>query len=145
VVSIDVFPDDVLEILIFDFYVDDLQAWQSLVHVDRRWRRVVFGSPNRPNPRLVCTPKTPVSKSVRDTLDVWPTLPLLIRAYHLKEGLDEIIAALERSDRVRNIYLKHISSSDLETLLAAAQPGSDTFEWPESVACAIAPRNSQDL
>jgi hypothetical protein len=77
---------------------------------------------------------------VRDTLDVWPTLPLPIRAYHLKEGLDEIIAALERSDRVRNIY-----RSDLETLLAAVQPGSDTGECPESVACAIAPRNSQDL
>jgi hypothetical protein len=112
-------PDDVL-LEIFDFYVDEdeaLQAWQSLVRVCVRWRRVVFGSPNRLNLRLVCTPKTPV----RDTLDLWPALPLLIQAGpHLEGGLNEIIAALERRDRVREISLD-ISSSDLENLSIAMQ------------------------
>jgi hypothetical protein len=43
--------------------------------VCRRWRSVVFQSPRRLNLRLLCTPKTPA----RDTLDIWPPLPLIIR------------------------------------------------------------------
>jgi hypothetical protein len=57
-------PDDVL-LEIFDFYVDEdlreydfskhvVEEWQTLVHVCRRWRRVVFRSPCRLNLRLVC-------------------------------------------------------------------------------------------
>ena len=75
-------PDDVL-LEIFDLYVDEdlyegesyeIEVWQTLVHVCRRWRRVVFGSPRRLNLRLVWTPGTPA----RDMLDVWPSFPLLI-------------------------------------------------------------------
>ena len=82
-------PDDVL-LNIFDFNVtvdDDIyeysgviektriEEWIPLAHVCRRWRSVVFNSPLRLNLRLVCTPKTPA----RDTLDIWPPLPLIIR------------------------------------------------------------------
>jgi hypothetical protein len=114
VILIDILSDDVL-LEIFYFYVDEDEAWQSLVHVCGRWRRAAFASPNRLNLRLVCTPKTPV----RDTLDLWPALPLLIRS-QLEEGWDEIIAALERRDRVREIYLEN-SSSYLQKILAATQ------------------------
>ena len=31
----------------FDFYVHDAQKWYTLVHVCRKWRSVVFGSPRR--------------------------------------------------------------------------------------------------
>jgi hypothetical protein len=48
--------------------------WQMLAHVCRRWRSVVFQSPQRLNLRLFCTPQT----RVRDILDVWPTLPLIV-------------------------------------------------------------------
>jgi hypothetical protein len=120
-----VLPDDVL-VEIFYFCVGEAQsaqAWQSLVHVCRQWRWVVFGSPRRLNLQLVCTPKTPA----RDTLDAWPPLPLLIqgRVYleeALEEALDNIIAVLERSDRVRIINLiTRVSSSHLETISAAMQ------------------------
>ena len=51
---IDVLPDDIL-LEIFDFYVSDLwygdkrrrEEWQILVHVCRRWRGLVLGSPRR--------------------------------------------------------------------------------------------------
>jgi F-box-like len=110
-ISIDVLPDDVL-LEIFDIYVneesdedlhneffkkEEIEKWQTLVHVCRRWRSLVFGSPRQLNLRLVCTSETPA----RDTLDVWPSLPLLVAdSGHLTEGVDEILAVLGRSDRV---------------------------------------------
>ena len=105
---IDVLPDDVL-LEIFDFYVDmsllyerktEIEAWQSLVHVCRRWRSLVFRSPRRLNLRLHCTPETPA----RDTLDVWPALPLIVRGDTTLSGTDNVIAALGQSGtlRVRN-------------------------------------------
>jgi hypothetical protein len=130
-------PEDVL-LEIFDFYVDEdldedldeadsypkdeIDVWQTLVHVCRRWRRVVFGSPRRLNLRLLCSSKTPA----RDRLDVWPSLPLLIRAsgFHLDwhrhtKDMDNIIAVLERSDRVVKIDLFNLDGSESENVLAA--------------------------
>jgi hypothetical protein len=116
--SIDALPDDVL-LDIFDFYVSNagVQEWQSLVHVCRRWRSVVFGSPSRLDLALFCTTRTPT----RDTLDVWPALPLLIQVSFPGESLDNIVAVLERHDRVRKIYLMNISSLHMEELSAAMQ------------------------
>jgi hypothetical protein len=118
--SIDMLPDDVL-LAIFDFCADEdhytkeeIEAWQSLVHVCRRWRSLVFGSPRRLNLRLLCTDKTPA----RDMLDVWPALPLSIDCNKTAESADNIIAVLERSDRVCQIILKR---SNLENISAAMQ------------------------
>jgi hypothetical protein len=135
--SIDVLPDDVL-LAIFDFCVDQdvaqgpflrllfaeptkkkIEAWQLLVHVCRRWRCIVFGSPLRLNLQLLCTAKTPA----RDTLDVWPALPLFIRSRgnDQTESVDNIIAVLEHSDRVCQIDLKAVRSRHWEKVSAAMQ------------------------
>jgi hypothetical protein len=128
----DMLPDDVL-LAIFDFCAvpdlvllskpgmkKEIEAWQLLVHVCRRWRILVFGSPHRFNLRLVCKAKTPA----RDTLDVWPALPLLIwdEGYQSEgsEGLDNVISVFERSDRVRQIRLS-IPASEWEKVSAAIQ------------------------
>jgi hypothetical protein len=124
VTLIDILPDVVL-LAIFDFYVDGgqvakkgIEAWQTLVHVCRRWRSVNFGSPRRLNLQLVCTTETPA----RHTLDVWPPLPLLIYgSNHPTPSVDNIIAALERSDRIREITLEYVTSSQLEEVWAAMQ------------------------
>ena len=117
--------DDVL-LDIFDFCLDqdlydtkqNAESWQSLVHVCRRWRSVVFGSSYRLNLRLSCSSRTPV----RDTLDVWPALPLLIWDDECRtKGLDNIIAALEHSDRVNEIRLGRVSSLYLTKVSAAMQ------------------------
>jgi hypothetical protein len=108
----------------FDQYVNsDAQieeeserAWQSLVHVCRRWRSIIFESPRRLNLRLLCTEST----RARDRLDVWPALPLIIWCYEIG-SVDNIIAVLERSDRVCQIAIANVQSSDLEILLAAIQ------------------------
>ena len=123
---IGVLPDDVL-LEIFDFYVDTsllyggkkvTEAWQSLVHVCRRWRSLILGSPRRLNLRLYCTPQTPA----RDTLDVWPALPLIIGGGGITlSGMDNIIAALEQSNRVSEAYLLN---------LAALRVGNWKKSWP---------------
>ena len=133
VIPIDILPDEVL-LAIFDFLVDqdvdqaaqlpriprkkEIESWQSLVHVCRRWRRIVFESPHRLNLRLVCTIKT----SARDTLDVWPALPLLIRdSACYGECFDNFMALLKHNDRVCQINLGGIPGLHLEKLSAAMQ------------------------
>ena len=87
-------PDDVLlEIFYYKPWEEPvheeeaMMAWQSLVHVCRRWRSVVFGSPRRLKLRLVCTANT----RARDKVDVWPALPLVIedRVYN-RASVDNI-------------------------------------------------------
>ena len=124
-------PDDAL-LAIFEHYMDDVRykegnqtverAWQSLVHVCRRWRCIVFESPRRLDLWLVCTGLTPA----RDRLDVWPALPLIILGngdFSTESGryVDNIVAALERSDRVSKIDIANFRSSDVQTFLAAMQ------------------------
>jgi hypothetical protein len=92
------------------------RAWQSLVHVCRRWRSIVFGSPRHLKLQLVCTERT----RARDMLDVWPALPLAISCYRTG-GVDNIIAALERRERVCQIALVNVQSSDLGIYLEALQ------------------------
>jgi F-box-like len=127
---IDVLPDDVLlEIfdlylyvnpVVFGLYLDMTNfpntAWESLVHVCRRWRTIVFGSPRRLDLGLYCTPKTPA----RDTLDIWPPLPLFINGtMDLASRTENITAALGHCNRVRQITLWQIRDWQLEEVLAA--------------------------
>jgi F-box-like len=123
-----VLPDEVL-LAIFYFYVDeasdtaysknDVEKWQTLAHVCWRWRGVVFGSPRRLNLRLACTPRKPA----RDSLNIWPALPLFILSDGQTTGdLDNITAVLKRSgDRVCQIKLTCPKRSQLKTILAAMQ------------------------
>ena len=118
--------DDVL-LGMFDFYVDedgetkeDVEVWQVLVHVCRRWRSIVFGSPRRLNLQLFCTSRT----SVRDMLDIWPPLPLFVldaRYDSPIEDVDNTIAALKQRHRVCKIKFCAGSSSDLKNVWAAMQ------------------------
>src|SRR6266566_1783271 len=128
VLTIDVLPDDVL-LEIFDFYVvryQDLdldealvgnqdtkrkiESWQSLVHVCRQWRGLVFASPRRLNLQLWCTTRIPA----RVTQDVWPVLPLLIQGNVSETSLNNVIAELEHSDRICKITLICHTSSNLQ-------------------------------
>ena len=120
--TIDILPDVAL-LEIFGFYMYEEQKgarWYALVHVCRKWRKVVFGSPRRLNLRLYCRAGTPVRK----TLDVWPPLPIVVMVYG-DEAWDEgdIVTALERNERVCGIDLwpGYIPNSRLEKLFAAMQ------------------------
>ena len=88
--------------------------WQSLVHVCQRWRSLVFRSPRHLNLQLVCTGRT----RTRDMLDVWPAQPLVMICAGGYTTVDDAVAVLERTVCVRQIRLKGIPYSNLETLLA---------------------------
>ena len=114
--TIDILPDVAL-LIVFDFYVD-IEEWHTLVHVCRKWRNAVFGSPRRLNLQIICKSSTPVRK----TLDVWPPLPIAIRDYwDATLGIDNIVAALEHNDRISELQLLDIPSSQLEKVLAGMQ------------------------
>jgi hypothetical protein len=127
-VTIDGLPDVAL-IEIFDCYLNQVpdedpqdppetQAWHTLVHVCRKWRYVVFGSPCRLNLRLYCTEKTPV----REMLAVWPPLPIVVwRNGDSAWDIDNIMAALEHNDRVCEIGFLDVTSLELEQVLAPMQ------------------------
>jgi hypothetical protein len=124
-VTIDVLPDVAL-LEIFDCYVNqnpeddddslEIEAWHTLVHVCRKWRSVVFGSPLRLNLRLLCTEETPV----REMLAIWPPLPIIVGEFGIRRT-GNIMAALEHNDRVCKISLHDVTSLVLEEVLALVQ------------------------
>ncbi|KAH9987008.1 hypothetical protein BJV74DRAFT_796632 [Russula compacta] len=77
-VTIEILPDEVL-LKVFDFSVHDIFAreewwWIMLAHVCQRWRYIIFASPLRLDLTLHCK----ASKPVREMLDTWPPLPIVI-------------------------------------------------------------------
>jgi hypothetical protein len=118
-VTINMLPHVAL-LKIFDFYVDEawIEEWYTLVHVCQKWRNIVFGSPRRLDLRLYCTAGTPM----REMLDVWPLLPIVVWSDgHEKWGMDNIIAALGHRDRICRINLWRVPSSYFENVLAALE------------------------
>ena len=100
----------------------DIESWQTLVHVCRRWRSVVFGSPRRLNLHVVCSNETLASK----TLDIWPAFPIVIRCDDILPiyNLDNIVVILKHREfrnRVHQITITFASSSLLEIVLEAMQ------------------------
>jgi hypothetical protein len=126
-VTIDMLPDVAL-LEIFDCFVKvreeerywpstEIEAWHTLVHVCRTWRTIVLGSPHRLDLRLLCREKTPV----KETLAVWPPLPIVIMQDGQPTQMDNIILALEHNDRVCRIDLLDVMNPELEEFLAAMQ------------------------
>ena len=125
--TIDDLPDDVL-IEIFGSYVAKIQdprlhqffvyhsrrkrrkpkkieSWKPLVHVCRRWRDLVFGSPRSLNLQLYCGP----GRLTRRSLDVWPPFPVLIKGDVPKVLEDNVIPGLKH--RISQIYLRFAQCS----------------------------------
>ena len=104
----------------YPLYKREIETWQLLVHVCRRWRFVVFASPRRLNLQLGCTPGTPV----RDRLDIWPALPLIVEADGTiySKPVDNIVIALGHSDRVCRIDFRGVTRGlQWDKVLAAMQ------------------------
>jgi hypothetical protein len=77
-----------------------MEEWRTLVHVCRRWRTLVFGSPHHLNLQLFCSISTPVPAK----LDIWPALPIVVYQHCFPEqNLDNLIAAIKHDDRVCKI------------------------------------------
>ena len=121
-VTIDMLPNVAL-LEIFDLYVDEAwtRGWYALVHVCRKWRDIVFGSPRRLKLRLYCTNRTPV----REMLYIWPALPIVLMTQPRADGADydpdNTIAALEHKDRICQFIFHKFPRSLFEKILAETQ------------------------
>jgi len=112
-VTIDTLPDDALLIIFSQYryhhYNVLLAKGKRLVDVCRRWRHVIFGSHRYLGLQLVFNSKT----TTRATLDIWPPCPIIVKSWcpgvEYKEGEENIIAGLERSDRVIDVQLKRLT------------------------------------
>ena len=115
--TIDILSDDALSTIFFhckDVFSSDLSWWQPLVHVCRRWRHVIFGSPLHLNLTLVCTARTPA----RESLDIWPPIPIVLHftSYERRGHNENIIAAMERPDRITDIRLMNLTIHNFQEL-----------------------------
>ena len=113
---------------IFRYYLDASPwSWPRLIHVCRKWRRLVFLHGQSLQLQLFCTHGTPVKKN----LDCWHRALPIVVAYGGSPGLDpptledenDIMAALNQPDRVHSISLT-ITSSLLEKLTTIERPFS---------------------
>ena len=115
--------DDVL-LEIFDLYREededendepDVWGWNTLVHVCRRWRQIVFASPLRLDLKILCTSGTPVRKN----LGIWPALPIVIDYSEIaNDDEDNIVTALKHVDRVCKVDIG-VTGSGLEKISTA--------------------------
>jgi hypothetical protein len=97
------------------------------VHICRKWRRIVFASQRALRLRLFCTHGTPVL----NTINWWPPLPIVVEYGGsptldppTPEDEDDIVAALEQSDRVSSVRLT-VTNSLLAKLSAIEGPFSE--------------------
>jgi hypothetical protein len=121
-------PDDVLPLI---FYFDRLSylagvdrvlrlfwRWHRLVHVCRRWRSVIFASPNFLDLRLVCGPKTCMKLT-----SIWPPMPIIItdkQDWFIPDDYDFDAAIIHRN-RVCEINFNYLTSRQLQRLASAMQ------------------------
>ena len=97
-----------------------IQSWQSLVQVCRRWRDLVFAAPRRLNLQLYYNPRG-YTRNIH-TLDVWPVvIPLLIHGYVHETSVDNVITELGHSDRIHQISLEFFTNLQIENLWTAMQ------------------------
>ncbi|KAH9056999.1 hypothetical protein EDB87DRAFT_1145594 [Lactarius vividus] len=112
---------------IFRYYLDvSPRHWPRLVHICRRWRRIVFASQRSLRLQMFCTHGMPVLK----TLNCWPAMPIVVRYGGSPElcppapkDEENITAALKQSGRVISINLT-VTKSLLKKLTAIERPFS---------------------
>ncbi|KAH9059949.1 hypothetical protein EDB87DRAFT_680631 [Lactarius vividus] len=98
-----------------------------LVHICRRWRRIVFESQRTLHLRIFCTCRTPVLK----TLHCWPMIPIDVQyggslelGHPAPKDEGNIMASLKQSSRVSSINLT-ATQSLLDKLSAIEKPFSE--------------------
>jgi len=149
--------NDALEIV--DFHADEgdnVDGCHTLIHICQRWQRIVFTSSHRPCLRILCTERKPV----KEVLNGWPALPIIVRqcgnTKSLVEGADNlnIVAALgcrgHQGGHVCKVCLPFVSTRLLEGLVTLMQQpfptlihqnvqSNESVRWTRAVASKQAP------
>jgi F-box-like len=92
--------------------------WHRLIHVCRRWRSVVFASPNFLDLKLVYGPTTRV-----ELTDIWPPLPIIIRdmVNWIMPGSYDFDVVFAHHCRVCEINLHRLTRWQLQRVASAMQ------------------------
>jgi hypothetical protein len=99
--------------------------WHRLVHVCRRWRSIVFASPNFLDLRIVCGPRNPMVLT-----GIWPPLPIIMTnvfGLHIPSTRDpmpedyDINSSIVDPNHVREIHFFHLTRSSLQRLASATR------------------------
>ena len=117
-ITIDMLPEEIL-LEVFAVYmcgVDEICEWETLVHVCRRWRSIVFAAPRRLNLQLLCTCKT----HVRKMFEIWPALPVVVYLGKGDEINNNVLATLEKRDCIYEVLVDSVGG-ELEKLVGAMQ------------------------
>jgi hypothetical protein len=94
-------------------------TWMPLLHVCKRWRRIILASPQHLHLLLSCDNKRPAKKS----LDIWPALLFKLdycRSWDMDVRQD-VITALKHHDRIAEITFDKVPSSVFEKISAFMQ------------------------
>jgi hypothetical protein len=107
----------------------NLWKWDRLAQVCRRWRQIVFASPQRLQIHLLCTHGTPF----RTHLSCWPAFPIIVDYASGDKSLapsdkDNVLAALEHSEHLYTLYLT-LKTSQLAKLVAVMQEPHSILEY----------------
>jgi hypothetical protein len=113
---------------IFWYFIDaSPRHWMRLVHICHKWRHIVFKAQRALCLPLFCTHGTPVL----ETLDIWPALPIVVEyggslalGPPTPKDEDDIMAALNRSERVTSLTLT-VTSSLLKRFSTIGGPFSE--------------------
>ncbi|KAH9171723.1 hypothetical protein EDB89DRAFT_2070494 [Lactarius sanguifluus] len=115
---------------IFDFYQSGhdyslcpVWEWHLLVQVYQRWRQIILASPHRLDLRIICTYGSPV----RENLDIWPAFSIVLDYCYSGRAItpydeDNVIAALEHHDRVRDVRLEVTGSQLAHMAMVMQEP-----------------------
>jgi len=127
--TLDVLSDDIL-LYIFDFYRHEVEYnsavrqwswchWRLLVNVCQRWRYIIFAWPNHLNVQIDCRS----GMAIETALDVWPALPISIRAIFEDDDPDgdDIFAALKHRERITEVDFSGLLGPQLESCVALMQ------------------------
>jgi hypothetical protein len=119
----DILPDDALLEVFRCCRADDdaflhSWTWKPLVHVCKRWRQIILASPRYLHLVLLCNRRTPV----RESLDIWPRLPIVI-SFSPTDMSDQesVIFALQHRDHIVDVNFSGISRSWLQKISAFMQ------------------------
>ena len=123
--AVKILTDDIfLEIFAFcipnpcKFPRQHMRVWRRLVHVCRRWRQIICASPRSLDLHLYCSESS--RTSFRKNISLWPQCSLILYC-RIPGDEDNVIAALEHPDRVRNFFLYMSSEVEGEGVLGVMQ------------------------
>ena len=111
--------------------------WKNLADVCRRWRHIIFGSPQGLGLQIICNGRTPTKVS----LDIWPQFPISIICFvwdvNDVEAEENVFAALGHHERLLEITFDGLTSHVLKRFAAEMREPLPALTYLRLASCDI--------